>query len=339
MALSDLRDRARRGFLEFAWRQWAQVGLSANVTGADRWAIDPEALILFTIEVAWRDPRLFDEMLDWLTGNRRLLSMQRLRNLTARFPVDPGLVGAALACAGESVPSLQGPTSQRKHRQYPEDAPVFSPDIVSFIGEPDPAFAEHGYLRPRAFRSGKSSEPDARQPVNLAFQLRHLFGPGSRSEVMRILLTFADGPLDAARISDEAGFAKRNVNGTLAGLSASRVVKARWSGNERIFLAYRDKWAMLLEVGPSAKYMPTFVSWVHLFPASLEILAWLEKEAETTDSEYLISSRARDLMERVTPNLEMAGLAPIPNRPLPSAAYLPAFADTVESLLTRMGVE
>ena len=339
MALSELRDRARRGFLEFAWRQWAQVGVSANVTGTDRWAIDPEALVLFTIEVARRDPRLFDEMLDWLAGNRRLLSMQRLRTLTARFPVDPGLVGAVLAWAGESVPSLQGPASQRKHGQHPEDVPVFSPDVVGFTGEPDPAFAEHGYIRPRAFRSGKSGEPDARQPVNLAFQLRHLFGPGSRSEVMRILLTFADGPLDTARISGEAGFAKRNVSDTLAGLSASRVVKARWSGNERIFLAHRDKWATLLEVGPSAKYIPAFVSWVHLFPASLEILAWLEKEAETTDSEYLISSRARDLIERVAPRLEMAGLTPMPNRPLPGEAYLPAFADTVESLLTRMGVE
>jgi hypothetical protein len=336
MALSDLRDRARRGFLEFAWRQWAQVGLSANVTGTDRWAIDPEALILFTIEVARRDPRLFDEMLDWLTGNRRLLSMQRLRNLTARFPVDPGLVGAVLAWAGEPAPSPREPTSQR---QPPEDVPVFSPDIVGFIGEPDPAFAEHGYIRPRAYRSGKSSKPDARQPVNLAFQLRHLFGPGSRSEVMRMLLTFADGPLDAAKISDEAGFAKRNVSDTLASLSTSRVVKARWSGNERIFLAYRDKWATLLEVGPSAKYMPAFMSWVHLFPASLEILAWLEKEAGTTDSEYLISSRARDLIKRVTPSLEIAGLEPTLNRPLPGAAYLPAFADTVESVLTRMGVE
>jgi hypothetical protein len=339
MALSELRNRARRGFLEFAWRQWAQVGLSANVTGADRWAIDPEALILFTIEVARRDPRLFDEMLDWLTGNRRLLSMQRLRNLTARFPVDPGLVGAVLAWAGESVPSLQGPQSQRKHDQHPENVPVFSPDVVGFIGEPDLAFAEHGYIRPRVYRSGKSTKPDARQPVNLAFQLRHLFGPGSRSEVMRILLTFADGPLDAARISDEAGFAKRNVSDTLASLSASRVVKARWSGNERIFLAYRDKWATLLEAGPSAKYLPAFVSWVHLFPASLEILAWLENEAETTDSEYLISSRARDLMERVTPSLEIPGLDPTPNRPLPGAAYLPAFADTIESLLARIGVE
>jgi hypothetical protein len=339
MVLSELRDKARRGFLEFAWRQWAQVGLSANVTGADRWAIDPEALIVFTIEVARRDPRLFDEMLDWLAGNRRLLSIQRLRNLTARFPIDPGLVSAVLAWAGEPAASQHGPKSQRKHDHHPERVPVFSPDVVGFIGEPDPAFAAHGYIRPRVFRSSKSSEPDVRQPVNLAFQLRHLFGPGSRSEVMRVLLTFTDGPLDAARISDEAGFAKRNVSDSLASLSASRVVKARWSGNERIFLAYRDKWATLLEVGPSATCMPTFVSWVHLLLASLEVLAWLEKEAEINDSEYLTSSRARDLIKRVSPSLETAGLTPPPSRPLPGAAYLPAFAGTVESLLTRMGVQ
>ena len=88
MLISELRERTRQGFLEFAWRQWAQAGLSANVTVLDDWAIDPEALILFTIAVARRDPRLFDEMLDWLTGNRRLLSMQRLRNLSGQFPVD-----------------------------------------------------------------------------------------------------------------------------------------------------------------------------------------------------------------------------------------------------------
>ena len=62
MPLSELRDRVRRGFLEFAWRQWAQAGVSANISGFDRWAIDPEALILFTITVARRDPRLFDEV-------------------------------------------------------------------------------------------------------------------------------------------------------------------------------------------------------------------------------------------------------------------------------------
>jgi hypothetical protein len=156
---------------------------------------------------------------------------------------------------------------------------------------------------------------------------------------MRVLLTFADGPLDAARISDEAGFAKRNISDTLAGLTASRVVKARWSGNERVYLAYRNKWANLLEIGPSAEHMPAFVSWVHLFPPALAIMAWLDNETETTDSEYLISSRSRDLMERVAPDLEMAGIVSEPSRQLHGAAYLSTFADIVESLLAAMGVE
>lgn len=339
MPISELRERIRQGLLEFAWRQWAQAGLSANIAGLDRWAIDPEALILFTIEVARRDPRLFDEMLDWLVSNRRLLTMQRLRNLAVRFPVDPDLVRAVFAWAGESMPSLQGGRSERRQGEHAAGIPVFSRDVLGFVPEPDPAFAACGYIRPRVSRSGKSREPDARLPANFAFQLRHLFGPGSRSEVMRILLTFADGALDVARISDEAAFAKRNVNDTLASLAASGVVKARWSRNERVYLAYREKWAELLEVGSSAEYMPTFVSWVHLLPPCLEIMSWLESEAETTDSEYLISSRARDLMERVTVDLESVGLTPTLSRPLPGAAYLSAFADTVESLLGRLDVE
>jgi hypothetical protein len=337
MLISELRERTRQGFLEFAWRQWAQVGISANVAGSDNWAIDPEALILFTIAVARRDPRLFDEMLDWVAGNRRLLTMQRLRNLSGRFPVDAHLVGAVIAWAGEPPPT-NWPKNLGGTGQAPENVPVFSPDVLGFVGEPDPIFAEYGYIRPHAARSGKSREPDVRIPANFAFQLRHLFGPGGRSEVMRILLTSPDGPLDAARISDESGFAKRNISDTLAGLVASRTVKARWSGNERHFTAYRDKWATLLGVDPAARYMPSFVSWVHLLPAALEIITWLDNEAETKDSEYLISSRARSLMQHITRDLEIAGIDPTPKHPVHGTAYLPAFTEAVESVLAMMGV-
>src|SRR5260221_13155211 len=55
--------------------------------------------------------------------------------------------------------------------------------------------------------------------------------------------------------------------------------------------------------------------------------------------EYLISSRARDLTERVTADLESVGLAPTLSRPLPGAEYLSVLADTVESLLGRLDVE
>jgi hypothetical protein len=335
MWLSDLRDRTRQDLLEFAWRQWAQMGISAHFASPDRWAIDPEALILFTVEVARRDPRLFDEVLDWMTRNRGLLSLQRLRNLSSRFPVDPSLVGAVVATAAGPALAAHWP------RGEPEVglASVFDRHVLSFIGEPDAVFESFGYSRPRVSRSKKSDEPDARLPVNLAFQLRLLFGPGSRSEVMRILLTCMDGPLDSARISDEAGFSKRNVSEALAALVASRVVKARWSGNERTYLAYRKKWAELLEIGPSADDTPSFVPWTHLFPALLVILFWLGKTAETTDSDYLVSSSARGLIERVAPDLEAAGLAVPSSRSFRGAAYLPAFVGTVESALVAIGAE
>jgi hypothetical protein len=337
MLISELRDRTRQGFLEFAWRQWAQAGLSVNATGLDDWAIDPEALILFTIAVARHDPRLFDEMLDWLAGNRRLLTTQRLRNLTGRFPVDARLVVAVMAWTGDPPPPHWLKTRDGTGLNA-ENMPVFSPDVLGFVGEPDPIFAQYGYIRPRVTRSGKSREPDLKIRANLAFQLRHLFGPGSRSEVMRLLLTFPDGPLDAARISDESGFAERNVSDTLAGLAAARAIKARWSGNERHFSAYRDKWAAVLEVGPSPRSMPSFVSWVHLLPAALEILTWLDNEVGTKDSEYLVSSRARRLMQQLTHDLEIAGINLTAKRPAHGTAYLPVFAEAVESLLAMMSI-
>ncbi len=51
--------------------------------------MDPEALLLFTIEVARLDPRPFDETLDWLATNGTLLSLTRLRHLEARHPGTP----------------------------------------------------------------------------------------------------------------------------------------------------------------------------------------------------------------------------------------------------------
>jgi len=312
------------------------MGVSANAACYDRWAIDPEAMILFTIAVARRDPRLFDEILDWIARNRRLLTMQRLRNLTSRFAVDARLVAAVMSSAGEPV-SPQWPKSQGAVPK--SNVPVFSPDVVAFVGERDPIFAEYGYLRPRAIRSGKSSEPDVTIPANFSFQVRHLFGPGSRSEVMRILLTYRDGPLDTARLSDEAGFAKRNVGDTLGSLASSMAVQARWSGNERQFSVYRDKWAALLEAGPAAGDIPSFVSWVHLLPASLDIIAWLDSEAGKHDSEYLAASRARELIKHVSRDLIMAGLDVSVKRPARGSAYLSTFARIVESLLAALGVE
>jgi hypothetical protein len=313
------------------------MGLSTHATRTDRWAADPEALILFTIEVARRDPRLFDEVLDWMGLNGRLLSLQRLRNLVARFPIDRKLVDAVVAWVGESSPSFRQPSAERHATgRKPKGASLFNQDVLSFVGEPDPVFARFGYLRPLARRSEKSAEPDVHTALNLAFRLRLFFGPGSRSEIMRIVLTFSQGPLDAARIADEVGFTKRNVNEVLTALVDSGALTARWSMNERLFQASRNQWGILLALDVSERPFPDFVSWVHVLPPLVEVLHWLEEEAGSERSEYMASSHARDLADRIAPHIQIVGLTMPAGGSLEGATYLPAFEDLVESLLATV---
>jgi len=333
MQISEIRDEVSQGLLGFAWRQWAQVGVSATVEGADPWAVDPEALILFTIGIARRDPRLFDEMLDWMALNHTLLSAQRLRNLAGRYPLPPGLVAAVTAWTRQTA-AVSVLVSDRAD-PVQDGEPVFSPEVLAFVSKQDLVFAQHGFIRPPAVRTGKSHEPNPAFPVNLSFRLRHLFGPGGRSEAMRVLLTWPDGPLDAARIADEAGFAKRNISDVLTSLAASGVIKAAWAGNERQFTAYRDRWALLF--GFAGAGIPSFVSWVHLLPAALQIIMWLDEKAGTAESDYLIASQARSLMNRLARDLEAGGIDIQPRQSAHGTAYLPVFAETSNALLARLG--
>jgi hypothetical protein len=333
MSISEIRDKFGQGLLDFAWRQWAQIGVSANVEGADRWAVDPEALILFTIGIARRDPRLFDEMLDWTAFNHDLLSTQRLRNLAKKFPLPSGLVAAVTAWTRQTTPANALVSDRAACAEDGER--VFNTDVLAFVPQPDTTFARYGFIRPLATRTGKSHEPDPTLPVNLSFRLRHLFGPGGRSEAIRVLLTYSEGPLDAAKISDEAGFAKRNISDVLSSLTASGVIRSTWSGNERHFRAYRGKWAQLLGFGEPTD-MPSFVSWVHLLPAALEMTMWLD-EASGAQSEYMIASQARNLIKRLTRDLDAADIDLRHQQSVHGAAYLSTFGDTTDALLARLG--
>ena len=334
MQISQIRDEVSEGLLTFAWRQWAQVGVSATVQGSDRWALDPEALILFTIGIGRRDPRLFDEMLDWMALNYDLLSTQRLRNLARRFPLPAGLVAAVIEW---TRPAASPNTPLLDQASLPETGePVFRHDVLGFVSKYDPVFGQHGFIRPPAVRSGKSHQPNPDLMVNLPFRLRHLFGPGGRSEVMRVLLTWPEGSLDAARIADEAGFAKRNISDVLTSLAASGVIRSTWAGNERHFTAHQQRWSTLL--GLTRQGMPAFVSWVHLLPAALQIMTWLDDKNGTAESDYIVASQARRLMKQLERDLETAGADVPVLPPAHGIDYMSVFAETINAVLVRLRV-
>lgn len=331
MRNSNLRQRVRTELLGFAWNQWAQMGVLAEITGRDRWAADPEALLAFTLPLARSDPRLFDEVLDWTRANGRLLSVQRLRTL-ARDPEAWSLVQAALAWAAEHSALLRSWRHLTEEMQRaPEEALFRIDDQEAHVSEPDPTFLRFGWRRPQAEPSGKSQAPDPSAPINFAFRLRLLFGIGIRAEVVRVLLTTEHPELTAREIADAAAFSKRNVNMGLNDLVQAGLLLASWHGRERSVRIDRARWASFLELG--LRELPRFVDWVRLLPTLLAVLRWLDEDARVERTDYLRESEARQLLDNVRPNLVLAGVEVPEDRGTRGSEFWRTFERTVSACL------
>ena len=59
-SLKDYRNRALDAILAFLWDQWSALGVPGYAESEPSRAIDPEALLAFSIVMARYDARLFD---------------------------------------------------------------------------------------------------------------------------------------------------------------------------------------------------------------------------------------------------------------------------------------
>jgi hypothetical protein len=302
MQTSELRDRLRRGLLDFAWAEWAQMGILAQPTRTSPWAADPEALLLLTLEVGRHDPRLFDETLDWLVVNGRLVSQQRLRNLCLDGR-ERALADAALSWTAQHQRALRAAGAHTPSGRPPSE-PLF-PDAPAG-GRVDPVFASHGWSKAPTRPSGKSRPPGLELPINFAFRLRRLFGTGSRAEIVRFLVTSRVPGAQAEVVRRAAGFAKRNVLDTANDLVAAGALGAYTLGasGERFYNADLNAWRAFLRLDD----IPVHRDWPQLL-AALRILHRELSEPRWDDlSDYLRASEARQLLLRVEPDLRYAGV-------------------------------
>lgn len=331
MSASTLRDGITTRLTTFTWDQWAQLGVFAPSNRRDQWAADPEALLLFTFEVGRSDPRLFDEALDWLLTNERLVSVQRLRNL-CRDDDDHDLVDAALRWVSRQQPRSR-PASRPGTQRPSEPRPLFY-DVARQVREPDDAFLAARLLKPATEPSKKSRPPDTDAPINFAFRMRYLFGVGSRAEVVRYLLTASVTDAAALTIADAAGYAKRNVNETLGSLVASRLVTVYEHGNERRYYLDRGLWGQLLRFQPES--WPTYRDWPRLLGALRRLFRWLHDPTLDQLTPYMLASNARTVMEQLEPDLVLAGVASPSASVPPGQHYWGAFVERVEAALATL---
>lgn len=328
MSISELRSRVDDTLLDFVWNEWAQMGVLASARIESPWAADPEALLLLTLEAGRSDPRVFDETLDWLTANGALVSQQRLRNLCVDDD-DRKLANAALAWAGAYQPALRSARS----RAAPADRelePLFLPWVR--VSKLDPVFEAHGLVKGPTQPSHKSETPRLELPINFAFRLRRLFGIGSRSEIVRFLLTSQLPGAETEVVRRAAGFSRANVRDAADALVAAGAASSytRGSGGDRFYSVDVERWRTFLEL----ERLPLHRDWPQLFAALRLLVRWLRRPDLDELSPYLRASEARRFMRQIEPELRYAGVRVSDART--GADYWETFVENVEAALSAL---
>ncbi len=277
-SLSEFSRLWQSELLDFAWRSWSELGVPGHAAGRSRRMLDPEALILFTCEVGRHDPRLFDEMLDWISLHERLINIQRLKTLLSRESFKGGPVVSALAHF------MGRPKTATKWRrlaeglagQTPDKSLFFLPDgrPLPVVKTPDPAFAKAGLLRDKIELRYHARVFDPRRPEALLLKLRALFGVNSRAELVAFLLTHERA--NASEAARQTGYFQRTAYNALVEMKLSGLLHVTERGGENLYSLKTSAWAEFLEI----ETIPLWTNWPPLLSA-LETV-WLK----VRDSEW-----------------------------------------------------
>ncbi len=333
-SLTEFRDNYRELLLSFLWRQWSALGVAGHSRSDDQWIIDPEALLVLTCTLGRHEPRLFDEVIDWLQANGAFINILRLRRIlrTEKF------AGGGILAAVAGLMSRGAEVLKWKKLAESEE-PAVSPEGLFFakdghalpiLGDPDPHFARYGLKRGPLRLRGYSQPFRPTERTNLLLQLRALFGINVRCEIVLYLLTHEAA--HPSRIARDAYFFARAVQNTLVEMSRSGIVHLRSSGREKHYWLKAEHWAVLLN---RDEQFPKWVTWPPLFSALERIWLKLNDPKVLTLDPLLQSSEVRQLMTEVRPSIERAGFdkALSDDRQYLGKTYLPVFLSDITKLI------
>jgi hypothetical protein len=305
-SLASFRLTVLERLLDLLWRQWSALGVAGSSPAAESAVVDPEALLLLTLTVARYDPRLFDEVIDWLEVNGSSLNAQRLQNLMKEFDFQAkAQVGAVAERLGKkSSAALKwrklaaGDRSSNGEVLFRQKNGLLFPVPV----EQDGTFARHGLLRAPVKTRRLSQVFPAHGVPTLLLRLRALIGISLRCEILCLLASVDE--IHPARMARLLGYAARSVQNALVEMERSGLVQVRTRGREKVYSLVPGRLGEFL--GVEEKPLP-WVNSAALFRA-LEVL-WLgidDPRQQNRDS-LLLSSELRRTARIMVPLLGDAG--------------------------------
>ena len=326
--------------LNFLWRQWSALGVLGEARIKDTWLYDPEPMLLFSLEMGRYEPRLFDEVVDWLIVNGKWVDMQRLRGiLREKDEIDRNLVGAVAAFLANQGNERKWNNFSHFCKSHVSNIPN-NPEFLfcekngkshPITKTPDPSFLTYGFNRPQLRVRRMTRKVPITSHNTLRFLLRALFGLGSRAECLAYLLTHDAG--HPSEIAKGIGISIRGTQDALIELSRSGLILTRVKGKRRIeyWLSQERWWEFLSKGNISEIKKPIWIDWIALYSALSKIWSALNKISRERVSDYMRSSKLRDSLEIVGSEFAKSGLdiPPIPGIDVRPEQYEKAFEEFI----------
>ncbi len=342
LLLQKFRSQTQDALRNLLWRHWCSLGVAGYSEPATTIRlIDPEALLLATTSIGRYEPRLFDEVLDWLSRYGSLINLQRLKNLQKTTALGDENVLSAIA--DWLVTDGGQPRWKIFVTHHDKSAPV-RPLFIGIGGptprDPDPLFLAHKLERQRFKPRGMSRAPNPILPPNLLFSLRALIGISARAEV--ILCLAGGAATHASEIARMTSYAPRTLQALLQEMSLSghlltqesaSINTLRKGANRRYHLQPSD-WAFLTNGAPLPQWFP----WAALFCLGKEVLTAIPATDEKPKHPAVISSKLRDGLITHGQSLTAANLLPLLDlRPeAPGDELLQTLAHRLPSVITGL---
>ncbi len=307
--LTDFRQEFGERLLGLVWRQWVALGVTGHVQPWSGSVIDPDALLLFSCTVGRHDARLFDTVLAWLKANGRFINVQRIRRMV-KEEVFTGVqvLGAIADVVSTSTEQAKWAVlaGKVKGRQGDGESLFYLADgsPLPVVREPDPRFAEYGYLRDHYEWDGDAMPFRPEPPTNLLIRLRALLGVNARCEILQFLLLNDRGsPRAMAR---DCYYFPATVSKALAEMGRSGFLVSRTEGRRRYYKLVPDTWkSMFLVETP----IPGWVVWARLFSALEQVWLFLLRPRLADESALAQASALRRVLKRsVVDQFERSGL-------------------------------
>lgn len=302
--LSSAIQRVADATVEVAWNQWRAIGAAAASGRRAHAIVDPEALLLLSLYLSDREPRLGRFVSWWAAVGARVLSVQRVKNLL------PGYEAAVIhdRLSGFARLAIERGKDARWR-----------------------ALANGAALPPPRDKD-VAAGPSYGNPAALLLRLRVGLGVGIKADVLTLLLGRSGSRETVQGIAAATGYAGRAVRRAVEDMAAARLVRS-WQTTPASFSADAEVWGELLGFEGGA---PPWRYWQSVFALVFALLEWWRAESASPSTPYLRSSAAREIISGHREAFERNTIRVPRTDDYVGEEYLPAFEQSLATLLEWM---